>query len=139
MKNMEEIATRNMEAAGASRAATANRNTRVDDVLVGTRVFLRNRVKGRNKIQDFWDATPYVVTKSRGNNVYDVQAADGVGPWKTITRREMLATKETVTKYDEELDGETSEDISDIDDSDDEDKVQLRRSTRTTAAKHASS
>lgn len=137
MKDMEEIATTNMVAAGASRAATANRNTRVDEVEVGTRVFLRNRVKGRNKIQDFWDATPYVVTKARGNNVYDVQAADGVGPCKTITRREMLATKETVTKDDEELHGESSEDISD--DSDDEDKVQLRRSSRSTARKHASS
>ena len=30
---------------------------------VGARVFLRNRVKGRNKMQDVWNAAPYKVTR----------------------------------------------------------------------------
>ena len=65
-------------------------------IAVGTRVLLRNRVPGRNKIGDHWQATPYKVTARPHDNVYEVQLADGTGPKKRVTRTEVLDTREIV-------------------------------------------
>jgi len=49
--------------------------------LEGTTVLLRNRVVGRNKIQDAWDSRKYVVVKrvDPEKHVYLVQPLDGKG------------------------------------------------------------
>ena len=45
------------------------------------RVWLRKRVLGRNKIQDFWESVPYeAIAQTEGNHmVYNVEPLDGVG------------------------------------------------------------
>jgi len=43
------------------------------------------------------DPTPYKVIASPGNNVYTVQLADGSGPSKNVTRKEVYDTGEMVT------------------------------------------
>lgn len=74
-------------------------NEKADITLlpIGTRVFLRNRVVGRNKIQDVWDSTPYKVIKRVGNsNTYVVQSLDEAGVRKTIYRTDILHAKNLV-------------------------------------------
>lgn len=58
---------------------------------VGMKVFLRNRVQGRNKIQDVWDSTPYtVVRRLDTSNTYVVESLDGQGIQNTIYRKEIV-------------------------------------------------
>lgn len=63
-------------------------------IPVGARVFLRNRVQGRNKMQDVWDATPYKVTKrlSTGNTylVVPLEASIEEKESRTIHRNDIL-------------------------------------------------
>ena len=65
---------------------------------VGARVFLRNRViKGRNKIQDVWKATPHKVGQlSTGGNTYVVEPLIGGLPRKTVHRSELLDARDLV-------------------------------------------
>ena len=59
-------------------------------IEVGKFVFVRNRkVRGRNKIQDHWEATPHVVVARPQGNVYTIEEADGQGPRKTVSRTEI--------------------------------------------------
>ena len=74
----------------------------------GTRVLIRNRVQGRNKIQDVWDPTPLKVIATPGNNVCTIQLADGSGPTKNVTRREIFDTGEMVLS-----ESESEESVSD--------------------------
>ena len=57
-------------------------------LAAGERVYLRNHgVRGRNKIQDAWKATPYrVVSRQGANDVYVVEPADGCGEPRTVNR-----------------------------------------------------
>ena len=56
------------------------------------RVWLRKRVLGRNKIQDFWESVPYeVIAQTEGNHmVYKVKPLDGVGLVKVVNRVDLL-------------------------------------------------
>ena len=66
---------------------------------IGARVFLRNRVLGRNKIQDAWGAEPFRVLKRMGggqSHVYQVQSLERDGPPKCVNRRDILWSKELV-------------------------------------------
>ena len=67
----------------------------------GDRVWLRKRVLGRNKIQDFWESVPYeVISQTEGNNmVYKVKALDGLGLVKVVNRMDLL---EDTTMEDED-------------------------------------
>ena len=67
----------------------------------GDRVWLRKRVLGRNKIQDFWESVPYeVISQTEGNNmVYNVKVLDGLGLVKVVNRMDLL---EDITKEDED-------------------------------------
>ena len=74
---------------------------------------MKNHPLGRNKIGDYWLSTPYKVINKR-NNVYDIQLADGTGCIKTVTRREILDTRELIddnvdTVIDENADGSISQ------------------------------
>lgn len=61
---------------------------------VGTTVFLRKRVEGRNKIQDVWDTIPYkVVKRIDTSNTYTVESLDGGKTRKSIYRTDILHAK----------------------------------------------
>ena len=63
----------------------------------GTCVYVRNRsVMGRNKIQDYWDSTPYQVVHRPDPKgpVYIVEPQQGRGPRKTLNRRDILEAPE---------------------------------------------
>ena len=68
-----ESAKQNLEKNGEMRRDQYNRNADEKPISVGTRVLTRNRVQGRNKIQDIWDPTPFKVIATQGNNVYTIQ------------------------------------------------------------------
>lgn len=59
-------------------------------------VLLRNRVLGRNKIQDIWKAMPYKIIRrvDDENNVYEVKVADGQGKSKFVNRVDLLLCSE---------------------------------------------
>ena len=100
MELARKLAFRQLLESGESRNRTANRNTKESPIPLGTKVLRRNRVLGRNKIQDFWSPTPYRVQAKLQDNVYQIQLADGSGPLKTVTRTEIL----DINKLDREED-----------------------------------
>lgn len=120
----------------ALRRRKRNNDKAVDtSLLVGTQVFLKNRVEGRNKIQDVWDATPYkIVKRLNTGNTYVVESLDEQPAKKTVYRKDMLhashLTKDTeiptqktdLTKEDEKSTSTSSNedltDESDVTDSD---------------------
>ncbi|XP_072051659.1 uncharacterized protein [Amphiura filiformis] len=69
-----------------------NQKAEDTDLPIGTRVFLKNRVLGRNKIQDAWDGNPHKVIAKPNlhGNVYVLEPLDGDGPQKTSHRRDIL-------------------------------------------------
>lgn len=158
-----EIAKQNLDANAERRKERHNRCAQEKSIAIGTRVLLRNRVQGRNKIQDVWDSTPYKVIDSLGNNVYTIQLADGSGKTKNVTRKEVYDTGEIIVS-----DGENQSTASDTDSENEErfyafqtekhvngesessddvvtqsevppivTSTQPRRSTRTSAGKHS--
>ena len=62
-----------------------------EPVKLGQLIYLRNRVQGRNKIQDAWSSTPYRVVKLPDKNgaVYAVERADGTGDLRRVHRTAM--------------------------------------------------
>jgi hypothetical protein len=60
------------------------------DISIGSRVLLRNRVKGRNKIQDTWKPIPYIITAKLDQNVYSVSPIDQPTEKRTINRVDLL-------------------------------------------------
>lgn len=110
-----ENAKRNLEDNAEKRKEQFNRNTKEYLIPVGTRVLTRNRVQGRNKIQDMWDSTPYKVIDSLGDNVYSIQLADGSRPVKNVTRRKILDTGEVVPNESHEEIPVTDSDSNDSD------------------------
>ena len=67
------------------------------DLPIGARVFLRNRVKGRNKVQDAWSPTPFKVVKRINNsNTYVVESLDEERCRKTAYRTDILHAKNLV-------------------------------------------
>lgn len=70
-------ATINTEKNAQRRREIHNKNTKEAPIKIGTRVLVRNRVLGRNKIQDTWSSVPYKVIARPGENVYSIQLADG--------------------------------------------------------------
>ena len=70
------------------RKALHDQRARELPLSAGERVYLRNHgVRGRNKIQDAWKATPYrVVSRQGANDVYVVEPADGFGEPRTVNR-----------------------------------------------------
>ena len=86
MKESHEVALQRIE----QRAKKRNLKHGGQDHTLqpGDRVWLRNRVLGRNKIQDFWESVPYeVIAQTEGNHmVYKVKPLDGVGLVKVVNR-----------------------------------------------------
>ena len=103
-----ESAKQNLEKNAEIRRDQYNRNAEDKPISIGTRVLIRNRVQGRNKIKDVWDPTPFKVIAMPGTNVYTIQLADGSGPTKNVTRREIFDTGEMVLS-----ESESEESVSD--------------------------
>ncbi|CAG2204695.1 unnamed protein product [Mytilus edulis] len=100
---------------------------------VGTRVLIRNRVQGRNKIQDKWNSLQYQVIKclDADRHVYLIEPIDKSGQPRVENR-----TNLQVCKFKSQTDSDSSSD---------EDPIavgyngyrQLRRSNRTNFGEHS--
>ncbi len=71
-----EKATAQMNHAAQRRKQQYDKRAKERPLTIGQHVFLRNRPKGRNKIQDFWDHTVYIVV-ARNDDVYTVESTTG--------------------------------------------------------------
>ena len=71
-------------------------------------MFTRNRVLGRNKIQDVWNNVPHKVVARPfpEGNVYVVEPLDGNDAQKTIHRRDLLDTRTLVEDVNPDRDDE---------------------------------
>ena len=166
MKEARALANRRMAQKASQRKARHDKKAKDVDLSPGSFVLLRNRVLGRNKIQDKWNPTPYVVVRriSKENHVYEVCPADGRGKMKNIHRIDLLECpdirkdsesegSDTVEDSEEEgdmrihipdiahddvseLSEQESSDSNSESDGEEEPPV-LRRSTRNTAGKHS--
>lgn len=67
-----------------------DKSVNAKDMNEGTKVILRNRVKGRNKIQDVWNSTSYVVRGKMGNSSAYVVEHCGNGSVKVVNRLDLL-------------------------------------------------
>ncbi len=83
--------SRTMQKAG-QRKKRHDRKAKEYALHIGDKVLLRNRVQGRNKIQDVWSPNPYkVVSRIDGGNAYSVQKADNPeSKLRTINRADLL-------------------------------------------------
>jgi len=73
------------------------------DIPVGSKVLIRNRVKGRNKIQDTWSPIPFVVKNRIDKNVYRVESIDGSGEIRTVNKVDLLLIADTLDSDDESV------------------------------------
>ena len=124
-------AFRNIERKAALRKA--RHDARVNDVVldVGVHVLIRNRIIGRNKIQDASQSDPYVITEKPDptGNVYVIKPLRGNGTRKTMNRRD-LRPIDHVSSSDEESatdddDRETDRNEEETEDDDEDDLYQL--------------
>ncbi|KAK3741779.1 hypothetical protein QZH41_001547 [Actinostola sp. cb2023] len=89
-----KIAAEKTEKEALRRRVRNDAKAEVTSLVVGTRVFLRNRVQGRNKMQDVWDAAPYKVVKQLDSgNTYVLESLDGEESRKTVYRKDILHAK----------------------------------------------
>ncbi|KAJ8342655.1 hypothetical protein SKAU_G00325830 [Synaphobranchus kaupii] len=84
------MAKRHLEGAAAQRARQKPEG-KVSPLPIGTVVYRRNHVQGRNKIQDIWGSTKYRVVSCLDDvgRVYAVCPLEGVGPVKNLHRTEL--------------------------------------------------
>ena len=66
-------------------------NCDAQEIPVGATIYLRNRVMGRNKIQDAWGSKEYIVAKivDRDRHIYQVVSKDGTDDTRIINRVNM--------------------------------------------------
>ena len=88
MEQAHRLALDNIERKASKRKEKHDEKAGDFDIPVGTRVLLRHRVLGRNKIQDCWNPLPYTVVSrlDKSNNVYGVRPVDGIGPVRHVNR-----------------------------------------------------
>ena len=79
-----------MQQKALTRQQTYNKKAKEVPIKIGAKVVRKNHLPGRNKIQDEWDSTPYIVVARPQDNVYSIQLADGVGQIMNVTRTEIL-------------------------------------------------
>lgn len=140
-----------------------DRHVREDPLSVGDTVILKNRPKGRNKIQDKWKEESYEVTEVR-DSVYTVVSCK-TGEQKRLHRNELKVTpvsRDQASNSETDGEEERSADTTDGDNTDSDTElayvadpgnqaatvrpaairpppapVPLRRTTRTTAGRHS--
>ena len=89
-----DAARRMTEKEALRRQERSNRTAQDTSLTVGSRVFTRSRVLGRNKIQDKWSDRPYKVVARPypEGHVYVIEPLDGKGDHKTVNRCDLLDT-----------------------------------------------
>lgn len=85
-----DLAGRHLEEAAAKRAS-CQPQANAELLPVGTIVYRRNHVQGRNKIQDVWGPVKYRVVRCLDDEgrVYAICPVEGEGPVKNIHRTEL--------------------------------------------------
>lgn len=137
---------RQIEREAEKRKSRFDQHVKTDPVEIGQKVLLRNRVLGRNKIQDKWQEEEWTVTEVRGNVCTVLNTKSG--KCKRLHRNEVKKIpepkREDRSQDSSPSDSETSEFEWIIDqpsESETEEKSEiekgLRRSNRTTAGKHS--
>ena len=106
-------ASRSTEKEALRRKTWNDRTATASKLPVGARVFVRNhQPKGRTKIQDAWESTPFRVidhTEEDGN-VYVVEPVTGEGRIRTLHRAEILDARELAEEVNPPEDEVLSED-----------------------------
>ncbi|XP_076455497.1 uncharacterized protein LOC143290093 [Babylonia areolata] len=89
-----------LQQAALQRVNFNRQHSTAHDLHVGDYVYVRNRVLGRNKIQDFWQPDLHQVTnRPYGHlHVYSVVPLAG-GPEKVINRKHLLPATEPITDW----------------------------------------
>ncbi|XP_052081497.1 uncharacterized protein LOC127719440 [Mytilus californianus] len=87
-----KTANENIHKKASERQEVMNRGTDDKTIEIGSNILLKKHVQGRNKMQDNWHPTPYRVVHRFKDNVYGIQLADGSGPVRNVTRREICDT-----------------------------------------------
>jgi hypothetical protein len=82
----------NIHKKASERQQIMNRGTDNKPIEIGSNILLKRHVQGRNKMQDNWNPTPYRVVHRFKDKVYGIQLADGSGPIRNVTRREICDT-----------------------------------------------
>ena len=88
------LASERLEREAVKRAAKHNKGSQEHPLQLGDRVFLRNRVVGRHKIQDHWQSVPHKVIS---HNVYVVEPMEGSKEQKSCHRQDLLNARDLVT------------------------------------------
>jgi hypothetical protein len=90
LQDAYQLVSGRLKQAANVRKKAYDRKAKEAPLVIGTRVYLRNHPKGRNKIQDAFQDRVFKVTRRQGDqNVYQVEPADGFGLPKTVGRAEM--------------------------------------------------
>lgn len=102
-KRLEEafwMASERTEREALHRQRLSNVKADRTDLPIEARVFLQNRVQGRNKVQDAWDPNPFkVVKRVKDSNTYVVESLGEDGCRKTVYRTDMLHAKNLVCHH----------------------------------------
>ena len=103
-KRLQEAYTKvceTLEKSAKERKKIYDRKAKDAPLEVGTRVYVRNHPKGRNKIQDkFTDRAFKIMRRIGDKDIYQIEPADGFGLPKTVGRAEIRACEhqEEITK-----------------------------------------
>ena len=142
-----KLASERINKKAKQRKKRHDRKITANDLELGTKVLLRNRHKGRSKIQDYWNPIPFTVIGrvAKDSSAYIVQNTDDETV-KTANRVDLLK----YTESDESESEQTSESNDGSESSSSEEVVSittlpakqktspaLRRSTRSNFGKHS--
>jgi transposase InsO family protein len=116
MKTVQELVKRKLTSSTEKRRKEYDKGAKEDILPVGSKVHLRNRPPGRNKIQDAWRGEVYKV-EERWGDVYTVKPLQGSAKAKRVNRRDI---KLALVNQPNSVDATNPCSISDSDDSDDE-------------------
>ena len=149
MKQMIQLASNRILKKAQQRKQRHDAKGRFETLQIGCKVLLRNRPKGRSKIQDYWDPTPYEIIGKvdEDSSAYIVQNVCNHRV-RTINRLDLL-------EYMQETEIQTEPESEGLDSSSSDEEVltvniphpqvkhttnkepeTLRRSTRSNAGKH---
>jgi transposase InsO family protein len=93
LRSAFQLASDRLEREAIKRQDRYNASSGDHPLKVGSRVFLRNRVVGRHKIQDHWKPEAYKVIERKSNNLYTVEPMSGDAVEKTVHRQDLLDSK----------------------------------------------
>ena len=97
-----KISQHNLQKQAQKRVALHGKKPMLAPIQLGSLVYLRNRVMGRNKIQNHWSQTPYrVFKKLKGKSVYLVYPLTDPRAMKTENRENLLDMSRLLAEQEE--------------------------------------